>query len=157
MGVKTRIDVYRKGAFQGRNKKLILSMQASRIVPAALFKDSRGENPKLAKHWVLAFARVRSEELLRLTWTDAERRKGFIEISAGRAKTARRRLIAVAQNLAAWLAAAKDVAARTRSGQFADAALFGSRSDNGGQEKDSCEAMKRRSNICRTVYGTGGV
>ena len=53
---------------------------------------------------IQAFAGVRSEELLRLTWADVERRKGFIEISAGQAKTAQRRLIPVSDNLAAWLA-----------------------------------------------------
>lgn len=51
-----------------------------------------------------AFAGVRSEELLRLTWEDVERRKGFIEITAGKAKTAQRRLIPISENLAAWLA-----------------------------------------------------
>ena len=51
---------------------------------------------------IQAFAGVRSEELLRLTWADVERRKGFIEISAGQAKTAQRRLIPVSDNLAGW-------------------------------------------------------
>ena len=51
-----------------------------------------------------AFAGVRSEELLRLTWLDLERRKGFVEISAGKAKTAQRRLIPIVPNLAEWLA-----------------------------------------------------
>ena len=50
-----------------------------------------------------AFAGVRSEELLRLTWQDLERRRGFIEITAGKAKTAQRRLIPIALNLAEWL------------------------------------------------------
>lgn len=57
--------------------------------------------PKLAAAVVLyAFAGVRSEELLRLTWADVQRRKGFIEISAGKAKTAQRRLIPIPENLA---------------------------------------------------------
>ena len=50
------------------------------------------------------FAGIRSEELLRLTWADVERRNGFIEISAGKAKTAQRRLIPIVESLAAWLA-----------------------------------------------------
>jgi integrase len=50
-----------------------------------------------------AFAGVRSEELLRLTWLDLERRNGFIEITAGKAKTAQRRLIPISPNLTQWL------------------------------------------------------
>ena len=46
---------------------------------------------------------MRSKELLRLTWLDLERRKGFIEITAGKAKTAQRRLIPVLPGLAQWL------------------------------------------------------
>jgi integrase len=53
-----------------------------------------------------AFAGVRSEELLRLTWKDVERRKGFVEISAGKAKTAQRRLIPISATLERWLAIA---------------------------------------------------
>lgn len=52
----------------------------------------------------LAGVRRNSFELLRLTWAEVERRKGFIEISAGKAKTAQRRLIPLSDNLAAWLA-----------------------------------------------------
>lgn len=51
-----------------------------------------------------AFAGVRSEELLRLLWADVERRRGFIEITAGKAKTAQRRLIPISPNLSEWLA-----------------------------------------------------
>lgn len=62
-------------------------------------------NPKTATCIALqAFAGVRSEELLRLTWADLERRKGHVEITAGKAKTAQRRLIPIPDNLAAWLA-----------------------------------------------------
>jgi integrase len=53
-----------------------------------------------------AFAGVRSEELLRLVWSDLQRRKGFVEISAGKSKTAARRLIPLLPNLAKWLAGA---------------------------------------------------
>jgi integrase len=53
-----------------------------------------------------AFAGVRSEELLRLTWADLERRKGFVEISAGKAKTQARRLIPILPSLAQWLSIA---------------------------------------------------
>jgi len=53
-----------------------------------------------------AFAGVRSEEILRLKWSDLERRRGFIEVAADRAKTAQRRLVPITPNLAEWLATA---------------------------------------------------
>ena len=77
--------------------ELFTSAELGRILHAA--------TPKAATCIALqAFAGVRSEELLRLAWADLERRKGFIEITAGEAKTAQRRLIPVGGNLAAWLA-----------------------------------------------------
>jgi integrase len=60
--------------------------------------------PKLAGAVaVQAFGGIRAEEMLRLTWADLERRKGFIEVGAGKAKTAKRRLIPIPPNLAQWL------------------------------------------------------
>src|SRR5439155_24355194 len=53
-----------------------------------------------------AFAGLRSEEILRLEWADLDRRPGFIEVSAHKAKTAARRLVPVTDNLAVWLASA---------------------------------------------------
>jgi integrase len=53
-----------------------------------------------------AFSGLRSEEILRLEWADVERRPGFIEIAAHKAKTATRRLVPIADNLASWLAIA---------------------------------------------------
>ena len=53
---------------------------------------------------LVAFAGVRMEEILRMTWEDVYRRKGFIEIEAQKAKTARRRLVPISPNLADWLA-----------------------------------------------------
>jgi len=50
-----------------------------------------------------AFAGLRTEEILRLEWADVERRPGFIEIAADKAKTAARRLVPIAANLAQWL------------------------------------------------------
>jgi len=51
-----------------------------------------------------AFAGVRSEELQRLTWEDLEKRDGYIEVAASKAKTASRRITPISKNLAAWLA-----------------------------------------------------
>jgi integrase len=53
-----------------------------------------------------AFSGMRSEELLRLTWADLERRRGFVELVAGKTKTQARRLIPVLPNLAQWLSIA---------------------------------------------------
>jgi integrase len=74
------------------------------FTPTELRRILQAATPKVATCIALqAFAGVRSEELLRLTWRDLERRRGFIEISAGKAKTAQRRLIPVSPNLAEWL------------------------------------------------------
>ena len=62
-------------------------------------------SPKLRPCLALAaFAGLRSEEILRLDWADIERRPGFIEIAADKAKTASRRLVPITGNLARWLA-----------------------------------------------------
>ncbi len=53
-----------------------------------------------------AFAGLRSEEILRLEWTDVRRRPGFIEIAADKTKTASRRLVPITDNLARWLSPA---------------------------------------------------
>ena len=49
-----------------------------------------------------AFAGLRSAELLRLEWKDLER--GSVRVEAAKAKSARRRVIKMSPNLAAWLA-----------------------------------------------------
>jgi integrase len=53
-----------------------------------------------------AFAGLRSAEILRLDWSDVERRPGFIEVAAHKAKTATRRIVPIKDNLAKWLAIA---------------------------------------------------
>jgi integrase len=69
---------------------------------AELFEHARSDlRPCLA---LAAFAGLRSEEILRLDWSDVERRSGFIEIAAAKAKTASRRLVPIPGNLARWLA-----------------------------------------------------
>ena len=55
---------------------------------------------------LVGFAGVRMEEILRMTWEDVYRRKGFVEIEAQKAKTARRRLVPISSNLTDWLALA---------------------------------------------------
>src|SRR5690606_30981920 len=69
---------------------------------AAILEHARDDlKPCIA---IQAFAGLRTEELLRLTWEDVRRRPGYIEVEAGKAKTARRRLVPVSDALALWLA-----------------------------------------------------
>jgi len=46
---------------------------------------------------------LRSEEILRLEWSDVTRRPGCVEIAADKAKTAARRLVPITDNLSHWL------------------------------------------------------
>ena len=70
----------------------------------ALFKNASAQvAPCLA---LAAFGGLRSAEILRLDWSDIERRSGFIEVAAHKAKTATRRIVPIANNLASWLAIA---------------------------------------------------
>ena len=69
---------------------------------ATLFKKASAEiTPCLA---LGAFAGLRAEEILRLDWADVEKRPGFIEVAAHKAKTATRRIVPISDNLARWLA-----------------------------------------------------
>ena len=54
-----------------------------------------------------AFAGIRMAELNRLDWNAVDLDRRFIEIRAGQAKTASRRVIPISDNLAAWLAPLK--------------------------------------------------
>ena len=51
-----------------------------------------------------AFAGLRDAEIKRLDWSEIDLRRGFVEVKANKAKTARRRIIQTQPNLAAWLA-----------------------------------------------------
>ena len=50
------------------------------------------------------FAGLRRAELERLDWSEVDLAGGHIEVAASKAKTARRRLVAIEPNLVAWLA-----------------------------------------------------
>ena len=51
-----------------------------------------------------AFAGLRTAEITRLDWSKVNLSKRFIEVTAQSAKTASRRIVPLADNLAAWLA-----------------------------------------------------
>jgi integrase/recombinase XerD len=77
------------------------------FTPAELRQLLNAAPPDLAACVALqAFCGVRSEEMLRLHWIDLERRKGFVEVVASKAKTAARRLISITPCLEQWLALA---------------------------------------------------
>ena len=52
---------------------------------------------------VAAFAGLRRAEIARLDWKHVDLHRGYIEVTAASAKTARRRLVSVAPNLKTWL------------------------------------------------------
>jgi integrase len=83
------------------------------FTPAQLAVLLKHASPEFAPCLALgAFAGLRSEEILRLDWSDVERRPGFIEVAAHKAKTATRRIVPLLSNLARWLAVAPRNGAR---------------------------------------------
>jgi integrase len=50
-----------------------------------------------------AFAGLRDAEIKRLDWSEVDLARGHIEVKAAKAKSARRRIVAIQPNLAAWL------------------------------------------------------
>lgn len=51
-----------------------------------------------------AFAGLRAAEIARLDWSEVKLDRGFIEVAAGKSKSAQRRLVEITDNLRAWLA-----------------------------------------------------
>jgi integrase len=73
--------------------------------PSELAKLLKNASAEVATCIALtAFAGLRPEEILRLDWADIERRPGFIEVAAHKAKTATRRIVFISDNLVRWLA-----------------------------------------------------
>src|SRR5262249_9170422 len=50
-----------------------------------------------------AFAGLREAEIQRLDWSEVDLTRGHIEVKAAKAKSARRRIVSILPNLAAWL------------------------------------------------------
>jgi integrase len=50
------------------------------------------------------FAGPRREEIARLDWKEVDLDRGFVEVHAAKAKTARRRLVPISDNLREWIA-----------------------------------------------------
>jgi integrase len=51
-----------------------------------------------------AFAGLREAEIQRLDWSEVDLARGHIEVKASKAKSAKRRIVPIQSNLAAWLA-----------------------------------------------------
>ena len=72
---------------------------------ARLLEAARAKYPDFMPALAVgAFAGLRSAELERLEWKDVDFASRHIVVSAGNAKTASRRIVPMADNLAAWLA-----------------------------------------------------
>lgn len=77
------------------------------FTPSQLAAILKKASPQVAPCIALAaFAGLRSAEILRLDWSDIERRPGFVEVGADKAKTATRRIVPILDSLAKWLAMA---------------------------------------------------
>ena len=61
------------------------------------------EGPMRAMIALGGLAGLRSQELLRLDWTDVWRVPGHVEVTSGKSKTRQRRLVGICPALAAWL------------------------------------------------------
>jgi integrase len=64
---------------------------------------TRGAPDVLPMLAIGAFAGVRDAEIKRLDWSEVDLSRGHIEIKGAKAKSARRRIIPIQPNLAAWL------------------------------------------------------
>ena len=52
---------------------------------------------------VSLFAGLRAAEVHKLDWSEIDLESGHIEVTAAKSKTAKRRLVPISENLAAWL------------------------------------------------------
>ena len=111
--MRTFFSFAQERGWLSRDADLLTGIEKRRekAVPVQIFTSA--EMDKLLTHCspelrpclaVAALAGLRTEEILRLDWSDTRRRSGFIEIEAEKAKTAARRLVPIAPNLARWLA-----------------------------------------------------
>src|SRR5262252_4781703 len=71
----------------------------------ALLETANRETPEVLPMLTIgAFAGLRDAEIKRLDWSEVDLARGYIEVKAAKAKSARRRIIPIQLNLAAWLA-----------------------------------------------------
>jgi integrase len=71
---------------------------------AALLNTASTSAPEVVPMLAIgAFAGLREAEIKRLAWAEIDSRRGFIEVKADKAKTARRRIVRIQPNLGQWL------------------------------------------------------
>ena len=113
--VRTFLTFAQKQGWLSKETDLLarLENRSEKRAPVEIFTPSqltallKNASRELAPCFALAaFAGLRAEEILRLDWADVERRPGFIEVAAHKAKTATRRILPISENLARWLAIA---------------------------------------------------
>jgi integrase len=69
-----------------------------------LLETAQNQSPDVLPMLAIgAFAGLRDAEIKRLDWSEVDLARGHIEIKAAKAKSARRRLVPIQPNLAAWL------------------------------------------------------
>src|SRR5215471_14768278 len=71
----------------------------------ALLEGAQRTAPDVLPMLVIgAFTGLRDAEIRRLHWSEINVRRGFVEVKAAKAKSARRRIVPIQPNLTAWLA-----------------------------------------------------
>src|SRR5262249_27630437 len=70
----------------------------------ALLESANGVRPDILPMLAIgAFAGLREAEIQRLDWSEVDLARRHIEVKAAKAKSARRRIVPIQANLAAWL------------------------------------------------------
>jgi integrase len=97
-------ELVEKNPVAGIDKVKLIDKAAEIFTPKQLAGLLAAAHPSLLPALALqAFAGLRTAEVLRLEWSDVDLVGGFVTVGAHKSKTARRRLIPIAPNLAEWL------------------------------------------------------
>jgi integrase len=89
-----------------KEEKAVVSIFAPEQIASLLKKADAALRPYLA---IGAFAGLRTAELHRLDWSEIDLDRGFITVAASKAKTRRRRLVPISDNLKLWLTPIRQV------------------------------------------------
>jgi integrase len=103
--VKLRMLDSNPVAFTAKPKRVdrppeIFTVDELRTLLEAAQRTEPGVLPMLA---IGAFAGLREAEIQRLDWSEIDLARGHIEVTAAKAKSARRRIVPIQPNLAGWL------------------------------------------------------
>jgi len=88
------------GMMRYKEEKTSVSIFTPEQIASLLKNDDDMLRPYLA---IGAFAGLRTAELHRLDWSEIDLDRGFITVAASKAKTRRRRLVPILDNLKSWL------------------------------------------------------